>query len=69
MIEVARPPAWVGVPSEEVALSGVGETSPRVRVVATRPVGEEGLETAGGRWLVETVGFAVELLGSEDLAS
>jgi hypothetical protein len=65
MVDVARPPAWVGVPSERVAL-GVGETSPRVTVVATRPAGEEGLKTVGGRWPVETV---MELLGSKDLAS
>lgn len=69
IVEVARPLAWVGVPSEGVALSRVGETSSPVRVVATRPVGEEEVEATGGRWPVETVEFVVEILGSKDSAS
>ena len=69
MVEVAKPLAWVGVTSEGVALSRVGETSSIGRVEATRPVGEEGLEAAGGRWPVETVDFVVELLCSRDSAS
>ena len=70
IIEVARPPASVGVPLEEVALRGVGEILPRVRVeVALRFVGEDGIESAGGRWPIETVGLVAELLGSKGSAS
>lgn len=68
MVEVARAVAWVGVTSEGVALSGLGETSSTGRVEATRPVGEEGFEATGGRWPVETVDF-VELLCSRDSAT
>ena len=66
IVEVASPLAWAGVPSEGVPL---GETSPPVRVVATRSVGEEEVEAAGGRWPVETVELVVEILGSIDSAS
>lgn len=66
---MARPPASVGVPLEEVALSGVGEILPRVRVVASRLVGEDAIESAGGRWPIETVGLVAELLGSKGSAS
>jgi hypothetical protein len=37
-----------GVPSDEVALGGVEETSPGVSVVDTRPVDGEVFETGGG---------------------
>jgi hypothetical protein len=72
MIEAARPPASVGGPLEAVALRGVGEILPRVRVVASRLVGEDGIELAGGRWPIETVGLVAELaemLGSKGSAS
>lgn len=65
-MEVVRPPASVGVPLEEVAMRGVGEILPRVRVVASRLVG---IESAGGRWPIETVGLVAELLGSKGSAS
>ena len=61
---MAGPLASVGVPLEEVALRGVGEILPRVTVVASRPVGEDGIESAGGRWPIETIGLVAELRGS-----
>jgi hypothetical protein len=64
IIEVARPLASVGVPLEEVALRGVGEILPRVRVVASGLVGEDEIESAGGRWPI-----VAELLGSKGSAS
>ncbi len=74
VIEVARPPATVGVPLdgvavEEVTLRGVGAIPPRTMVVASMPVGEDGMEAAGGRWSVEAVGFVAELQGSKGLTS
>lgn len=66
---MARPPASVGVPLEEVALRGIEEILPRVRVVASRLVGEDGIESDGGRWPIETVGLVAELLGSKGSAS
>jgi hypothetical protein len=66
---VARPPASVGVPLKEVALRGIEEVLPRVRVVASRLVGEDGIESAGGRWPIETVGLVAEMLGSKGSAS
>lgn len=62
MIEAAS----VGVPSDEVALTGVGETSTGVMGVATRTAGKDGLEMAGACWPVEVIGSVVELLGSKD---
>lgn len=69
IIEVARPPASVGVPLEEVALRGEGEILPRVGVAVSRVIDEDGFESAGGRWLVETIGLVAELLGSKGSAS
>jgi hypothetical protein len=70
IIEVARPLASVGVPlEEEVALRGVGEILPRVRVVASRLIVEDEFESVGGRWPIETVGLVAELLGSKGSAS
>ncbi len=66
---MATPPASVGVPLEEVAWRGVGEIFPRIRVVATRLVGEDKIEAAGGGLLVEIVGCVEELLGSKGFAS
>jgi hypothetical protein len=67
---VARPPNSVGVLLEEVALRGVGEMLPRVRDLASRLIGEDGIESAGGRWRIETVvGLVAELLGSKGSAS
>lgn len=65
---MARPPASVGVPLEDVALRGVGETLPRVRVVVSR-IREDGIESAGGRWPVDAVGPVAELQGSKGSAS
>jgi hypothetical protein len=69
IIEVARPLASVGVPLKEVALRGVGEILPRVRVVVSGLVGEDEIESAGGRWPIETVGLVAGLLGSKGSAS
>jgi hypothetical protein len=71
IIEVARPPTSVGVPLEEegVALRGVGEILPRVRVVASRLVVEDEFKSVGGRWSIETVGLVAELVGSKGSAS
>jgi len=57
----------VGVPSEEVALSGVEETSLKVGVVTTRLV-DEVFETDGGCCPIEAVDFTLALLGSGALA-
>ncbi len=59
---MARPPASVGVLLEEVALRGVREICPRIKVVASRLVGEDGIESAGGRWPIETVGLVAKLV-------
>ena len=56
--------ASVGVPLEEVALRGVGETLPCVGAVASRLVGEEEIESIGGRCSIETLGLEAELQGS-----
>lgn len=69
VVEVMGFLMWVEVPSDEVALSCVEETSPGVRIVTTKPVDEEDFETDGGGWLVGDVEFVLVLLGSEELAS
>jgi len=69
VIEVVGLLIWVEVSSDDVALSCVGETSPGVRIVTTKPVDEEDFETDDGGWLVGDVEFVLVLLGSEELAS
>jgi len=68
-MEVTRPPASVSVPLEGVALRGGGEILPRVRDVASKFVSEDWIESAGGRWPIESVGLVAELLGSKGSAS